>query len=763
MADIEISGPDGSSFSFPEGTSSDVIKGAMKKHYGGPKSTPEKKGPEGMALPDGGFMFFDPKQQEQFQKGQTEGIKGGVSGLAQMATGAAELVDPTGYAAKAGKYLKTVGDPTMQEVGKMTGAFIPLPIGKGEAVAEGLSFGKRLWEGAKGGAKVGGIYGAAAPTYEEELVPKYKKKILQALEGGALGSVIGGLGGAIFGRRPEVITSEQIIDRVRKTGESMSDAARKLAEDQFGTGTKEAQDAFEAAMKGVQERKVSELGVQAERMSQAEKKARAVVAPEDEAIRAASRKQTGFVDPVNVADDMEKLAASRWEAAQARKAQGGKAYETFADAAKEREAVQPFEATPQGQSLFEELSSIAEGGEEDLIKYTKAERAVASDIVKELFPRKAASVSEEEVAKRAAQNPNKSMSPAAKMMQARKELQQAAVETAESRRPVNFEVVKKKAQELRALQEQRGGPAGFKVQVGERYQDPAQRIESALKEWVGEENWPASIYKEASKEANKFETELGEALRSQEKIPFRDEPGKFTTPRKDLPRLVFRSKDDTKFAKELLGEGEVNRLGEAYASNEIKGLDSAGVVKWMEKNDFYKSVPGLEDKLKRYTDALKVQEGNVVATKALRSQRDREADLLKSGFNDVVRDIDAEAKTAKNSLDKKVSAAGKALESTTKAISEFEKTIAGEPQAALNNWPRLRARLEETGVFPAAQLDELGAALQQASLQAQTEVAADAMKTALKAWMIKTGWKWTLGALPVAGLSGYELYKIIGR
>lgn len=44
MADIKISGPDGSNFSFPEGTSSDVIKGAMKRHYGGPKK--ETLGPQ---------------------------------------------------------------------------------------------------------------------------------------------------------------------------------------------------------------------------------------------------------------------------------------------------------------------------------------------------------------------------------------------------------------------------------------------------------------------------------------------------------------------------------------------------------------------------------------------------------------------------------------------------------------------------------------------------------------------------------------------
>lgn len=35
MADIEVSGPDGSTFSFPEGTNASVITSAMQKHYGG--------------------------------------------------------------------------------------------------------------------------------------------------------------------------------------------------------------------------------------------------------------------------------------------------------------------------------------------------------------------------------------------------------------------------------------------------------------------------------------------------------------------------------------------------------------------------------------------------------------------------------------------------------------------------------------------------------------------------------------------------------
>jgi hypothetical protein len=37
---IEVSGPDGSSFEFPEGTSPDVVNAALAKHYGKASSKP---------------------------------------------------------------------------------------------------------------------------------------------------------------------------------------------------------------------------------------------------------------------------------------------------------------------------------------------------------------------------------------------------------------------------------------------------------------------------------------------------------------------------------------------------------------------------------------------------------------------------------------------------------------------------------------------------------------------------------------------------
>lgn len=485
------------------------------------------------------------------------------------------------------------------------------------------------------------------------------------------------------------------------------DAFKKIADEKFGIGTKAAEDEYARLVQDATQR--AEAGFEEARRSEVALRKRkeepSRIPPEDEAIRSASRKQTQLLDPVNVADDMEKLAAVKWEAAQAKKAAGGKAYETFADAAKARETVQPFEATPQGRALFDELSSVAKGGEDALIRYTDAERKVASDIIKELYPRKAAVVSEEEVAKRAAQNPNRAMSQAAKMMQARKELQAAAEGAAETARPVNFEVVKKKAQELRALQEQRGGPAGFKVQVGERYQDPAKRIETALKEWVGEENWPASIYKEASKEANKFETELGEALRSQEKIPFRDEPGKFTTPRKELPRLVFRSKDDTRFAKELLGDAEVNRLGEAYASNEIKNLDSAGVAKWMENNDFYKEVPGLSEKLKQYQASLAEREGQKLALEGMQKGIERDIAATVDTYSQFLANIDKEIGQAAANKEKVVKTLNKAKE-----LFRVKKASEISPK-----WEDIRVELEGTGLFNPQELDALGTSVAEAA------------------------------------------------
>ena len=40
MAEIRVTGPDGSTFAFPVGTAPDVISSAMSKHYGAmPRST----------------------------------------------------------------------------------------------------------------------------------------------------------------------------------------------------------------------------------------------------------------------------------------------------------------------------------------------------------------------------------------------------------------------------------------------------------------------------------------------------------------------------------------------------------------------------------------------------------------------------------------------------------------------------------------------------------------------------------------------------
>jgi len=482
----------------------------------------------------------------------------------------------------------------------------------------------------------------------------------------------------------EVVAPETVLNRVLKTGEDISSVVRKITEEKYGVGTQKATKAYEQAIKGVQERTEAEGGVYAQRLSQAAKKAREVVAPEDEAIRSTARKATGLSEPIMISDELETLAAAKYKEAEAKIKSGSQAYDTFADAATARESIVPFENTPQGQALHAQLSEISSGGSGALTEYTEPELKIATDIISELFPKKAAVVTEQQVAELAAKNPNKSMSQSAKMFQARKELEAAVSEKAAATRPVNYRVVKQKAQELRNLQETRGGPAGFKREIGSRYQEPAKMVENALKEWVGEENWPHSIYRESAKEKNSFEVSLGKILKEREEIPYSDKPGPYKTPRKDVENAVFRSKDDTRYAKELLGDDEVNRLGAAYAANETKGFDAKNFRAWMEMNDFYKEIPGLEDKLKAYGQALSKGEKEANVMKTLRSQKEKEAEAIAEEFKTVKQDIASQIETEKKSFDKKIKEFADQKDTAFKTIEEFEKTFSFDPQVAFN-------------------------------------------------------------------------------
>jgi len=691
-----------------------------------------KKEAEGMALPDGGFMFFDPKQQEQFQKGQTEGIKGVASGLAQLATGAAELVDPTGYAAKAGKYLKTVGDPTMQEVGKMTGAFIPLPIGKGEAVAAGLSLGKRLWEGAKGGAKVGGIYGAAAPTYEEELVPKYKKKILQALEGGALGSVIGGPLAAAFGRRPPAISVESVMEEAKTTGQSMFDAARKMANEKFGEGTKRAEQEFVSILQEAERRYGDLQGAQLKREIATRKVAAARERqPVAEDVNLSqSRSEAGLPSPttsneiaknVDPNSQLRILGQQAYDAAEkVQEEVGGGAFKAFANEAAQLQQTNPVGTSEAGQEFRRFLIQQMKGGAGELKTAGQAQKNLAEEVFYELFNKK---------------------------------------------RPTDFNLWEAKLRELRERTKGKVAEGFTPIQI-KRINDIADKLEGTLNTWAGRDV-ASKIYAVSSKDKNKFVSDLGEALTKQEQVPFEAAEGMFKTPQSALEKTIFKSSDSVRYAKELMGEQPINKIGEQYAVNQLRYKDSSAVKKWLDdsSNEFVNGIPGLRDKLTKYQAALAEREGRSKAMEALQKQFRGGIERSRATLQDEVNKVTDFLKQAAADRGTSLTKAESELEETLDTINKFNETIRKLPaEKILERWPEARVKMEQTGLFNPQELDALGdqlsKAAQIAEQKAREAAATSALMNAVGTLAKKAGVPVTiLGGLGAGGAAVYRAVK----
>lgn len=100
MADIEIEGPDGSSFSFPEGTPHDTITSAMQKHYG--KSPAPEQPPHDMSWTE-------------------VGAKAWQSAPSSAAKFAGEVVQPILHPIDTLNAAKNVGEGVLEKTGLMSG------------------------------------------------------------------------------------------------------------------------------------------------------------------------------------------------------------------------------------------------------------------------------------------------------------------------------------------------------------------------------------------------------------------------------------------------------------------------------------------------------------------------------------------------------------------------------------------------------------------------------------------------------------------
>ena len=551
-----------------------------------------------------------------------------------------------------------------------------------------------------------------------------------------IGELVGGLKG--YGARPvelgaktiKTLTSsplQEALKTVQFTGEQLAAAAKRSAGERLT-----------AAEEKLLNEAVSAVDRQMTRISGL-KEVTEKVSPEVEQMQTAARSETKLAAPETSAELAAKkdvnsvirnLADQKYGSAEKFQKQiGGQAFEDYKLAANVKQAAQAFGESVQGKALQKELDNIISGGTGDLRKFGKAEIDIAREIRTELFGRRAEDISLKEVEDVASRLP-KSFSQAARETQARNMILERE---ARGRRPVDFQLVDNKLRELRQTEASKLPEAATAIAKG-RYGSAADRVENALKEWVGPENYPREIYAKASEALNRFRTRLGEALTAREEIPYATEEGM-----RELARpanILFESRESVNFGKQLLGDAEVNSLAEKFASNQLANKDADAIVKWLKdpKNEFAYEVPGLSEKLTQYGQALASREGDAKAFAELQKQAAKKIAEAKTGISE-----------AKGAAETGTKEAQKSFETAQKSADELTRALQNEDPAKLySSFTKMRPKLEETGVFDKSALDALEANISKASKIADAKERRDAIVGSVFGLIKRVG---TLGLL----------------
>lgn len=205
MANIDVSGPDGSTFSFPEGTSQDTIKSAMKKHYSKSDSATTEMVPsytaEGAAT--GYYEAAPSTKADPVGIGTKTAIMEPIYGVGEFIPGeigrrsaaaAKELEKQYQESAKKYPIATRAGyvPTTLAEL--FAPGVLAKALGYAPKIAEAATALGRVGTAAKEGAITGAVYGAVEPTGEIDGYQRAKEKALSALKGGAVGATLGGLG-----------------------------------------------------------------------------------------------------------------------------------------------------------------------------------------------------------------------------------------------------------------------------------------------------------------------------------------------------------------------------------------------------------------------------------------------------------------------------------------------------------------------------------------------------------------------------------------
>jgi hypothetical protein len=326
---------------------------------------------------------------------------------------------------------------------------------------------------------------------------------------------------------------------------------------------------------------------------------------------------------------------------------GDRAYARFNRVAAYKQLNEPFGLSRPGQGLQTVLDDIIAGGTGPLQTSTREQIDIAKRLRAELFPEEGA-------------------------------------------RPVDFRLVETRLRDLRQLEASKDF-TGYTGVQRQNYGSAADAVEDAIRTWVGAENYPRAAYAQGSEALNLFRTRLGEALTSREAIPYstaQTTPGMFETPQGRLRGVVYNDADSVRFASELFGEQQVHGLGVQHASDMIKGKTAEQVTEWLDSpaNSFVDAIPGLRGRLNQYAQRLAADEGRSAGMTRLQDQ-------LRTG-------------TQTSRADTQQSRA--ALDRSSETIRSAARSFANaQPEQMLGIWNNIKPRLEGTGLFSAAELDNL--------------------------------------------------------
>lgn len=444
---------------------------------------------------------------------------------------------------------------------------------------------------------------------------------------------------------------------------------------------------------------------------------------------------TDFAANRNLDADIRRASEVAAQRAQATQREvGGKAFDDYRRAADELQMEMPFGASPEGVNLRRWLNVQIRGGSGELRSVSNQERAGFVKIRNELFGRPRSDAPTEVI-------PGQTSA-----------AEQAETAEAGRKRMVDWRLIEREIRRLRDVG-QRGEALGFNRLQQDEAKSAADTLENALNGWLargGEGARPRVEYARASEAYNRFLTDFGQALTQRQEVPFgrADLPlGVFSTGENRLASIIFRDRDTVRFASELMGAENVRKFAERYASNQLRGMDAAGVSRWLENpaNTFVYSDPALTEKIARYGMTLAQREGNAATMRRLQDQLRRGLEASRGTTTQRVQELEK-------------------LQSTLNdAAARFDRAEVGQMGNVWRN--TVRPRLEQSGLFDRYELDSLERQINTAVRssnrnEAKTTLQAaigDLVKTKARQYALRYGLPLAAGGALGAGYVGYEL------